>query len=361
MQNLPNPRRTRFFLNLVITCAFLSLLAPWVATAQQTVFYDTFGTSTLNQTNIAGGIPGGTASGVTPFSATSYTIGSAKDARGTSIGSGHFNLITANTSSGNLDAQALFTKYPISLVTLGDYIELTYTFNDTRGILQSDTSASGALFMGLFNSFGVAPQSGTAALALQNGGFTGGLTTANTGGTQGWVGYHSELYNISTSRIFTRPAQTGVDNNNQNLLFSSLITSPGGANGGGITSSSLNLVPGSAYTVQLRITLSAAGQLTASNAIYAGVDTTGTRLTNMIWLVTGANVLTTNFDSLAIGYRGGTPNAWTNDITNIKVVASLAAQAGPYFFCDFPVAILAQGRGDHWFERIGGNQQLSTL
>src|ERR1044072_934680 len=111
MQNLRTPAPPRSFSHQMIIGALLAALTPAVALAQQTVFNDAFDTSTLNQTNISGGIPGGTASAITPFSATSYTIASAKDARATSIGSGHFNLITANTSSGNTEAQALFTKY----------------------------------------------------------------------------------------------------------------------------------------------------------------------------------------------------------------------------------------------------------
>src|SRR5262245_26777594 len=99
MKNVRTPNRKWLFLNY--TCTFLVLTAPLVALAQQTVFYDTFGASTLNQTNIAGGIPGGTASAVTPFSATSYTVASAKNALASFVTSGHLSLNTAATSSGN--------------------------------------------------------------------------------------------------------------------------------------------------------------------------------------------------------------------------------------------------------------------
>jgi len=39
-------------------CAIVASAAV-TAAAQQTIFLDTFGTSSFNQTNIAGGIPGG--------------------------------------------------------------------------------------------------------------------------------------------------------------------------------------------------------------------------------------------------------------------------------------------------------------
>jgi len=310
----------------ILTCAFMTLAVPLVMRAQQTVFYDTFGTSSLDQTNISGGIPGGAASDVTPFSATSYTIGSAKNALNTSIASGHLELIQSATSSGNLDSQAIFTKYPISLATVGDYVELTYTFTDTYPILQSTNATSTALFLGLFNSGGVAPQFGT---VLQNGGLSSSLTTAAQGGTKNWVGYSAQDYNGTTWRIYARPAQTTVNNNDQGLLYNYPTTL---ANGGAMTPPSPNLIPGQQYTVQLRVTLSASGQLTVSNALYTGIDTTGTQFTNTSWVVTGANVLTTNFDSLAIGFRAGNSIIWTNDINSIKVIAGLAAQAGPYYF-----------------------------
>jgi fibronectin-binding autotransporter adhesin len=303
-------------------CALLTLTAPLAAMAQQTVFLDTFGTSSLNQTNIAGGIPGG----IPTASQTSYTIGSAKNTLATTVGSGHLMLIQSATSSGNMEAQALFTQFPVSLASVGDYLELTYTFTEYAPIMQSSSSANEALFVGLFNSGGVAPQSGA---ILQNGGFSSGLTTAATGGTANWVGYSAQYYNGASSRLYARPVQTTLNNNDQQVLYNYPTTL---ANGGAITAPSPNLTPGQQYTMQLRITLGAAGQLAVSNALYAGAGISGTPFTNMLWVATGANLLTTNFDSLAIGYRAADSKIWTNDINNITVVASLAAQAGPYFF-----------------------------
>src|SRR6202000_334482 len=132
----------------ILACALTALAIPLAATAQQTLFLDTFGTSSLEQTNISGGMPGGPASDLTPFSATSYTIGSAKNALSTSIAPGHLDLIQVATSSGNMESQAVFTKYPASLATVGDYVELTYTFTDTVPILQNTRGTSTALFLG---------------------------------------------------------------------------------------------------------------------------------------------------------------------------------------------------------------------
>jgi autotransporter-associated beta strand protein len=324
MQNRRTQPRTRRFFNHSITCALLALTAPLATRAEQTVFYDTFGTSSLNQTNIAGGIP----SGLPTASQTSYTIGSAKNALATSITAGRLRLQTTATSSGNTEAQAVFTKYPVSLAAVGDYIEMTYSFTARYPILQATSASSTALFSGLFNSGGVAPQAGAQAAILQNGGFSS-ATTAAIGGVKQWVGFHAQMYNFTQGwRIYARPKQTAENNLNQVLLYNYPLTQ---GNGGSINPPSPDLIPGQQYTVQLRMTLSADSQLTVSNALYTGVDTSGAQFTNTSWVVTGANLVTTNFDSLAIGYRSGNPAAWTNDINYIKIVAGLAAQAGPYF------------------------------
>src|SRR5690242_18753295 len=110
-KNMPAMHRTWPYLKHIMLCGLLALIAPLVLKAQQTVFYDTFDTSTLDQTNIPGGIPGGSASDVTPFSATSYTVGSAKNALGTTITTNSLKLISSKTSSGNSEIQAIFTRY----------------------------------------------------------------------------------------------------------------------------------------------------------------------------------------------------------------------------------------------------------
>jgi autotransporter-associated beta strand protein len=95
-----------------------------------------------------------------------------------------------------------------------------------------------------------------------------------------------------------------------------------------------NLTVGGTYTAQLRITY-VRGGLTVSNAMYVGSTVGGTIVYTNMGLFTGTTIITTNFDSLAIGYRESIPNTdpslATNQITSITVIAGLAAQAGPYF------------------------------
>ncbi|HEY1663119.1 MAG TPA: immunoglobulin domain-containing protein [Verrucomicrobiae bacterium] len=331
MKITSSQQRTRLFLKHLMMCALVALVTPLAAPAQQTVFNDTFGTSSLNQTNITGGIPGGTPT----VSQTSYTCASAKAAPSFSISPGLLQIYCPSTSSANSEVQALFTKYPVTLASVGDYIELTYTFTDETNQMNNVGGNGSGFHMGLYNSGGVAPQSGG---TLQNGG-VGSATTAYIGGTSNWVGFAAQMVFSQTAGsawgLFTRPVQPIAQNSDQELLYN--YTHPSGATLASTSPTTFptpNLTIGSQYTGQLRITLSAANTLTISNALYTGVGTSGTILfSNVANTVTGANVMTTNFDGLAFGFRAtGGGVAWTNNITDITVVAGLAAQAGPYFF-----------------------------
>lgn len=296
------------------------------------VFYDTFANSTINGGAATNMIPGGTPTA----SFTSYEIGSAKNATATTNFAGSFQLATAGTSSGNTEAQALFTKYPVTLVTNGDYVELDYTFTETTNILQGDGGASTGPYCGLYEASQIPPLSGT---LLWNGGFSSSSTTADTGGTVNWAGYYAQMWYggptaaSSSWYIYTRPPQTQANNTDQELAYGSA----GGTEHSAATTGTgfPYLIVGSQYTVQFRVTLSAPGTLTVSNALYAGVGISGAPIFTNIANWTGANFMGTNFDGLCIGYRAGdglSPHIpWTNFINSITVVAGLAAQAGPYF------------------------------
>jgi len=311
-------------------CGLLALTAPSAVMAQQTVFSDTFGSSTLNQTNA---FPGGTPTA----SSTSYTCASAKVAPSFGISPGHLQIYCPSTSSANSEVQALFTKYPVTLSSVGDYVELTYTFTDMTNQMNSVGGNGSGFHMGLYHSGGTPPLGGT---NLQNGGL-GGAQTAYIGGTSNWVGYVA-LMNFSQTAIsawglFTRPVQAIAQNINQELLFND--NNPKGQQLSSATNFLAplpfpNLTIGSQYSGQLRITLSAVGTLTISNALYAGVGTGGALIFSDVTTngVTTTNVLATSFDGLAFGFRAtGGGVAWTNDINSITVVAGLANQAGPYF------------------------------
>src|SRR4051794_4292512 len=119
--NILNLRK--FTLRNMKRSALIALLfaAPLAAMAQFVVFTDNFknGSTTNHVSN-----PGGT-----PFASfTSYDIAATKGAlTNCPVGNGDFKIaLDAATGSGLIEAQALFTKTPITLISPGDYINLTY-------------------------------------------------------------------------------------------------------------------------------------------------------------------------------------------------------------------------------------------
>lgn len=200
---------TRLFVKRKLACALLALAAPLTALAQQTVFFDTFGSSTLNQTNA---FPGGTPTA----SSTSYTCACPKSSPNFSIAPGHLHVYCPATSTANTEVQAMFTKYPITLAAVGDYIELDFTFTDTTNFYngnQTPNINSSGLNVGMFNSGGTPPLGGT---VLQGG--LGGSGTAFSGGCSNWLGYNAFMQYGQTLNepwsMASRPAQTAAGNGN---------------------------------------------------------------------------------------------------------------------------------------------------
>ncbi len=327
MKTTSSITRTRLFIKHVIPlCAILALAGSEAVKAQQTVFSDNFASSTLDQTNA---FPGGTPTA----SSTSYTLASGKNITSSSITANHLLLIEPATSSANSEVQAMFTKYPVTLASVGDYVELTYTFTDRTNQLNGAIGNGTGFQMGLYNSGGTPPLGGT---ILASGGVGSG-TTAYIGGVSNWMGYLAQMtFSVTGSPWYlqARKPQVIAQNSDQELLYN--ITHPAATTVAQVTPAAPypfpNLTIGAQYTAQLRITLAAAGTLSLSNGLYAGIGTGGTLIfSNIAASVTGANVLSTNFDGLALGIHGAGGGSWTNDINAITVVSSLAAQAGPYF------------------------------
>src|SRR5579862_133739 len=127
----------------------LLLVAPLATKAQPfVIFTDNFTNSTLNKTSVPGG---------TPFASfTSYDLASTKAANtAPQMATGKLIVtLNANTSSGMIEAQALFAQSPVSLQTVGDFVTLTYTFLSTN-LLVGGTSSY--IFTGLYNSGGGTP------------------------------------------------------------------------------------------------------------------------------------------------------------------------------------------------------------
>jgi len=296
----------------------LALSAPLAALSQTTIFTDNFSNgSTINGASVPGGTPAA--------SSTSYDVASTKTATtAPAISSGDLKLgLNAATTSGFFEAQALFTTTPVSLGTVGDYINLTYSFTDTANLLAG--GANSFLFTGLYNSGGSAPVAGT----LNNSGLntTAGSGVA-TGNAANWQGFVSRIANSGTSTAYTRPLQNGAGTSsaNQDLVGNNIgggsYLNPAGVAFGGSETAPAVLTIGSQYTISYTLALTAAGTITATNILYSGVGTGGALIFSQTNTATGANVLTTTFDGLAIGARNSSASALlpTMDISQIQVV-----------------------------------------
>ena len=292
----------------------LLLAAPLAGMAQTTVFTDNFQNgSTFNGISTPGGTP--------TASSSSYDFASSKTGVESIGPSGLTFGLSSATSSGFVEAQAVFTSTPVVLATVNDYVDLTYTFTDTANLLAGGTSA--AIYSGLYSSGGATPVAGTAGVS---GNAVALTTTAGsayaTGNAAGWQGIAGRITGSGgTSAAYVRPVQngTGTTSANQELIGnnfgSGAYNNPTGATVG-TSASSVVLSAGNQYTIDYRYTLSAAGQLMVSQNLYSGTTASGSPLST----VTGTITTTLNdIDSLAFGVRNsGTslnPQMQINELT----------------------------------------------
>jgi hypothetical protein len=289
------------------TCGLLSISS---AIAQNTVFSDNFQNgSTVNGTSTPGGTP--------TASSTSYDIAASKASSSSVSGSGLAVGLTASTTSGFWEAQAVFSSTPVTLATVGDYINLTYTFTDTGGLLFSTNSA---IYSGLYDSAGATPVAGGLASSGLSATAGSGFATGNAATWSGYVGRF--LAGAGTQQLYSRPVQngTGTSSANQDLIGNNFgggaYNNPTGTTGGNAPST-LVLTSGNQYTISYLLTLSAANQLTISENFFSGITATGIALggaTN-----TFSSVTDLNFSGLAIGARNSgvsaNPQMTVNQIT----------------------------------------------
>ncbi|TAL00211.1 MAG: hypothetical protein EPO07_10035 [Verrucomicrobia bacterium] len=291
--------------NLLLTSALLTLASEF--SSQATVFFsDTFGSSTLNSLTPA----------APTSTSTAYQLSSSKTWVPTpSIASGHLTFGINQTSSGVIEAQALFAATPVALVQAGDYIELSVTFTNASGIL----SQGGPVGFGLYNANSVQPIAGGL-----NATATTSASDKATGGAQNWKGYVMQInFTGANSGFFDRQPQTGTFNNNQELLTSGSSSAsyrnPSAAAVGPTTSSpSVTLTVSNQYTEILRYTLTSSNALLLESYLYTGPNNTGTLLSSNV-TTTSVTPLTSAFDAFAVGWRS-TGNA-TNSLMDINAIS----------------------------------------
>jgi hypothetical protein len=252
---------------------------------------------------------------------TNYNIASTLAAT-SSISGGALKMMMPSTKSGFTEGQALFAGSPVVLTSMNDAIELTVTFTDVNSV--GSGSANSAIYLGLYNSGGVAPYNN-----LQSSGLGAGTGQA-AGGAQNWLGYVGQTFApAGTPKIVTRPAQTSSTNSNQDLVSNGAVStqsyhSPTGDNlTGSSTGLALPLTAGNQYTEEMVISLSAANTYSITSSLYSGVDDTGTLLAT----ATGGNVLpadflTSSFDSMAFGWRYSSSQTNTPEMDINSVIVS---------------------------------------
>jgi fibronectin-binding autotransporter adhesin len=336
----------KVFLNCRMLLACFLVWVPLGALAD-TFFTDNFSSgSTTNGLSIPGGPP--------TASYTSYDFASSKDSTATTIGPGLLSCkLTGSTSSGYWEAQALFTTTPITLVSAGDYVDLTIVFTNSAGTLM--TGSSSPLWIGLYNSGAAAGATNPpVAGALADAGLN--TTTGSpyaTGNCQLWQGYVGQLYSGKGSSIVTRPVQDpsqGTSSANQELLGSGASSGTYGKSGsGGPGATSLaqsatqtaTLDTNSAYTMDLQIWLNPTNsdELIISNTLYSGVGTANPLITNS---VNTSTVLTEAFDGLAFGAfnHNGSYNPQM-DVSSISVTGHSTEITNAPAITNQPVSISA--------------------
>src|ERR1700677_1503646 len=317
---------TNFKTGVLLT---LGLAASHAAFAQGTFFSDDFADgSTINNVSSP------------TADSTSYDFASSKTGVESISGSGLTFGLSSATTSGFVEAQALFTTTPLTLGTTGDYVDLTYTFTDTTGNLIAGGPNS-AIFTGLYQSGGVAPYSISGGgsghpVALST---TAGSSFA-TGGTALWQGYVGNILMSGTPSIYTRPQQTGgTTSANQDLIGNGFgggtyVNNPGSTVGSAtVLATSVALTAGDVYTVDYHLTLSSPGNITVSDDLFSGAGTGGTEIQSV---TTTGTLTTSTFDGLAVGIRNsGTSLNPQMDINQITVTSDIQAVPEPGTFVLF--------------------------
>ena len=337
-----------------LTIAALMAAIPLAATAQTVFFSDTFGS-------------GSTLTNVTPANPTAnstayqFLTGGRTFPAWLNLSPNDLRIGTSAGSSVVAECQALFSTNPIVLAVTGDHIELTVTFTNV-GML---TAGAAALSVGLYDSGSingvVKPVPGGLNFALNLN-----SNTAPTGFAQNWKGYFG--YTVTnggttgtTDLIYIRTAQTGAANNNQGVATTGTSSSPQNPGPTKLTTAIststplLTLNTGAVYTVVLSITRNGVGSSAITNTLYSGPGTGGTPLVSYGAIATNATFQTSQFDSLAIGYRATTLSV-TNDISSIQVSGSTTINTAPPTITQQPVGVtVASGGSCPFFVTAIGN------
>jgi len=231
--------------------------------------------------------------------------------------------ITTASHGSALEDEVAFAGTPITLGA-GDWIEFDLTFTDVSNV--EVAGGNDSLWMGLYNTGGVAPLSGSQGQALTNAGLNQNLS----GGVQGWTGYFSQILsggNGTSSKVFQRAAQS-ASQGDQDLLFNNAsggntFNHPIATSLSGSSTSTFVATNGAVYTETFRVTNTGSG-LAVTNLMYAGAGTGGAQLYALGGVTNSLVGGVTGFDGLAYGWNEKTLTAareW--DITSLVVTTDI--------------------------------------
>jgi hypothetical protein len=330
--NLNKHRNTRILAGACLMGGFaIALPQSRAALLPVTVFNDTLA-------NVgSGGSTLDSATNAPTATSTNYDVVSSKESIGSSpassLANGNLMVYCPSTSGGVSQVQALFTTAPVVLTNVGDAIELTVTFTDTEGLNINSSSSVG---IGLEYSGGSAPYNnlynGSATSATVGGVGDANGVQENTGGVQGWLGYETEVYGGSKTKLYTRPLQTVTTNNaDQSLVAdgqSGGVNDPAGAQPGNYAQSAPSdpLTATDQYTDELLITNAGGGLYNLTQGLYIGATDTGS-FVNSGTITTGSLAnLTNEFDGLGIGFRESDSVAGELDINQVEVTTNVVPE-----------------------------------
>ena len=266
-----------------------------VAVSAGSVFATTFASNTIHA-----------ASPALTGTSTNWFVMSSKNASTSSVGDDPattglvearpLDLTMPITTSGVVEAAALFAATPRTLSAVGDVLRARLVFFPTN---------VRHLGVGFFNSGGVSPHTG-----LINSLLVSTSTSLASGGAQNWRGYRAGIANASATGIFeARGAQSGASNASQSLIVpgtssSAIATAIGTASS---SPAALTFADGQTYTLTVTLTRSAAAAFTLGCTVHAGTDTTAAAIFFSLAVTTASGVLpadvTGAFDAIGIGYR----------------------------------------------------------
>ena len=324
---------------LVAGLTTVALVASAGRSTAAVIFADSFGTSTMNAA----------APAAPTASSTNYQVLSSGNATSSSIAPASLQLNTANTSSRFSELQALFAAAPVALSQTGDFVELRVRF--TAQALNS--AASGTLNFGIYDSNGSAPVPGT---QLNNSQMSNASSTHTSGFAADWTGYVGRigLPGGVSSQLYTRPVQTSPATNEvQDALFN-------GAGSGAYKVLGTTIQTGgggAALANQTDYLLVYRAQYDAGAATmdvsYVLSDANGT-IDSLTGTASGAGVITTSFDALAIGYRAtGSIGPFSLNIRSIEVEAQVGVIPEPTGTMLLVVALASGAVAHHRTRRIG--------